>query len=141
MISLASEITDGKGRHARGWLFFDGECEFCTRIALWLERPMRRRGLALARLQDARVQALLRLPRQELLTAIRYLDPSGRQHAGADALVALAREFWWARPVILLAQVPGGKPLMRSLYSFLARTRRCVHVEPCHQIHRSFDSV
>src|SRR5712672_2168387 len=28
MISLASEFTDGKGRHARGWLFFDAECGF-----------------------------------------------------------------------------------------------------------------
>ncbi len=32
MISLVSEYTDGKGRHARGWLFFDAECKFCTRI-------------------------------------------------------------------------------------------------------------
>ena len=36
MISLVSEYTDGKGRHARGWLFFDAECKFCTRIARWL---------------------------------------------------------------------------------------------------------
>ena len=33
MISLASEYTDGKGRHAKGWLFFDADCAFCTRIA------------------------------------------------------------------------------------------------------------
>jgi len=36
MISLASEMTDRKGRHARSWLFFDAECEFCTRTAGWL---------------------------------------------------------------------------------------------------------
>jgi hypothetical protein len=28
MISLASEFTDAKGRHARGWFFFDAECGF-----------------------------------------------------------------------------------------------------------------
>src|ERR1700722_3534528 len=33
MISLTSEFTDGKGRHARGWVFFDAECGFCTRLA------------------------------------------------------------------------------------------------------------
>jgi len=33
VISLASEMTDRKGQHARGWLFFDAECEFCTAIA------------------------------------------------------------------------------------------------------------
>ena len=44
MISLVSEYTDGKGRHARGWLFFDAECKFCTRIARWLAPILERRG-------------------------------------------------------------------------------------------------
>ena len=61
MISLASEFTDGKGRHARGWLFFDAECRFCTRIARWLAPILQRRGLAVAPLQDVRVGALLGL--------------------------------------------------------------------------------
>src|SRR6266496_105359 len=43
MISLASEITDRKGQHARGWLFYDADCSFCTRIARWLARPMKHR--------------------------------------------------------------------------------------------------
>src|SRR5207248_463511 len=54
MISLVSEYTDGKGRHARGWLFFDAECKFCTRIARWLAPILEKRGMALAPLQDAR---------------------------------------------------------------------------------------
>jgi len=58
MISLASEMTDSKGRHARGWLFFDAECKFCTGIAMWLAAPMNRRRLAVAALQDPRVGAL-----------------------------------------------------------------------------------
>lgn len=125
MISLASEMTDGKGRHARGWLFFDAECEFCTRIAAWLERPMQRRGLAVAPLQDPRVGALLGLSREELLRAIRYLSSDGNQHSGADALVALAREFWWARPLIWMSQIPGGAWMMRAGYGWVARQRRC----------------
>jgi len=48
VISLASEMTDRKGRHARGWLFFDAECEFCAGIATWLMGPMKRRGLGVA---------------------------------------------------------------------------------------------
>ncbi len=82
MISLASEMTDRKGRHARGWLFFDAECEFCTRIAGWLARPMMRRGLAVAPLQDPRVVALLGLSQWELLRAIRYVVTDGTQYAG-----------------------------------------------------------
>jgi predicted DCC family thiol-disulfide oxidoreductase YuxK len=129
MISLASEMTDGKGRHARGWLFFDAECEFCTRIAAWMEGPMRRHRLAVAPLQDPRVGALLGLSREELLQAIRYLSSDGNQYSGADALVALAREFWWARPVVWMAKIPGGARVMRAAYGWVARQRRC-HAQP-----------
>jgi predicted DCC family thiol-disulfide oxidoreductase YuxK len=125
MISLTSEMTDGKGRHARGWLFFDAECEFCTRIAVRMEGPMLRRGLAVAPLQDPRVGALLGLSPQELLRAIRYLSPNGTQYSGADALVALAREFWWARPLIWMSQIPGSTRVMRAGYGWVARQRRC----------------
>jgi predicted DCC family thiol-disulfide oxidoreductase YuxK len=125
MISLTSEMTDGKGRHARGWLFFDAECEFCTRIAAWMEAPMRRRGLAVAPLQDPRVGALLGLSPQELLRAIRYLSTDGTQYSGADALVALARQFWWVRPLIWMFQIPGGTRVMRAGYGWVARQRRC----------------
>jgi predicted DCC family thiol-disulfide oxidoreductase YuxK len=125
MISLASEMTDGKGRHARGWLFFDAECEFCTRIAAWMEGPMRRHGLAVAPLQDSRVGALLGLSPQELLRSIRYLSTNGTRYSGADALVALAREFWWARPVVWMSQIPGGARVLRAGYGWVARQRKC----------------
>ena len=59
MISLTSEYTDGKGRHAKGWLFFDADCSFCTRVARWLAPRLKRRGFAVAPLQDPRVGALL----------------------------------------------------------------------------------
>ena len=45
MISLTSEMTDRKGRHARGWLFYDAECGFCTRVARWLARPLHKRSV------------------------------------------------------------------------------------------------
>src|SRR6267378_677263 len=79
MISLVSEYTDGKGRHARGWLFFDAECKFCTRIARWLAPILERRGIALAPLQDPRVGALLGLLREELLFEMRFLLSDGSQ--------------------------------------------------------------
>jgi predicted DCC family thiol-disulfide oxidoreductase YuxK len=136
VISLASEMTDRKGRHARGWLFFDAECQFCARIARWLARPMRRRGLDLAPLPDPRVSALLGISGEELLLAIRFLSADGLQRSGADALLALACELWWARPILWLARIPGMLPCMRSAYSWVARRRKCqdrqrvFHVEP-----------
>lgn len=125
MISLSSEWLDRKGRHARGWLFFDAECEFCTRIARLLSPTMKRRGLALAALQDPRVASLLGLRREELLLEIKFLSPDGRQYGGADAAVALAREIWWARPVVWLATIPWVINSFRSLYRWIAARRRC----------------
>lgn len=125
MISLTSELTDGKGRHARGWLFFDAECAFCTRIARWLAPILKRRGLAVAPLQDPRVGALLGMTSDELLREIRLLLSDGRQYGGAEAAVALAREIWWARPLVWFASLPGMMEFLRRGYARAAAKRNC----------------
>jgi predicted DCC family thiol-disulfide oxidoreductase YuxK len=125
MISLASEMTDSKGRHARGWLFFDGECGFCTGTAKWLMGSLKRRGFAVAPLQDPRVASLLGLSPEELLRAIRFVLSDGSHYVGADAVLATARELWWARPLVLFAKLPGMMSLMRTGYQCVARRRRC----------------
>ncbi len=131
MISLASEFTDGKGRHARGWLFFDAECVFCTRMARWLWPILERRGLAVAPLQDPRVGDLLGLPRAELLRELRFLLSDGTQFGGADAVLAVAREIWWALPLVWLAKIPGMIGHLRRGYCWFAGRRNCaaVHCE------------
>jgi predicted DCC family thiol-disulfide oxidoreductase YuxK len=125
MISLVSEMTDRKSQHARGWLFFDAECAFCTRIAAYLAGPMRRRGLAVAPLQDPRVAALLGLSRQELLRAIRFVVSERGQFSGTDALLAVAQELWWAHPLVWISRVPGIMPALRSGYQRLSEHWRC----------------
>ena len=113
MISLVSEYTDTKGRHARGWLFFDAECKFCTRIARWLAPMMERRGMALAPLQDPRVVALLGMRHDELMKEMQFLMSDGRRSGGADAAVVLAREIWWAAPLVWFSKIPGGMEILR----------------------------
>jgi predicted DCC family thiol-disulfide oxidoreductase YuxK len=125
VISLVSEYTDGKGRHARGWLFFDAECVFCTRMARWLAPILERRGLALAPLQDPGVGALLGMPRDNLMREMHLLLPDGARYGGADAVVALAREIWWWRPLVWIAEVPGVMGLLRGWYQVIAANRNC----------------
>lgn len=125
MISLASELTDSKGRHARGWLFFDAECGFCTRMAARISRPLRYRGVAVAPLQDPRVGALLGLPREELLLALRFVLSDGSRYSGADAVLAVARELWWGRPLVWLSKLPGVLPAMHAGYRWIAQRRGC----------------
>jgi predicted DCC family thiol-disulfide oxidoreductase YuxK len=125
MISLASEMTDSKGRHARGWLFFDAECEFCTRTVAWLIPAMKRHGLAVAPLQDPRVGTLLGLSREELRRTIRFVLADGTQHLGADAVFAVARELEWAWTLRWVIKAPGILPAARAAYRWVARRRRC----------------
>lgn len=125
MISLSSELTDRKSRRARGWLFYDAECAFCTRIARFLAGPMRRRGLAVAALQDPRVGVLLGLSREELLRAVRFVSADGRHCAGADALLAVAAELWWARPLVWAARIPGVLAALRAGYRWASAQRNC----------------
>ncbi len=130
MISLVNEYTDGKGRHARGWLFFDADCKFCTRIARWLAPILERRNLGVAPLQDPRVSALLGLTPNELLREIRFLHCDGHHSGGADAVVELAEEIWWWRPLVWFSKVPGAMRILRSGYHWIAARRSCA-AEQC----------
>ncbi len=128
MISLVSEYTDGKGRHARGWLFFDAECRFCTRIARWIAPIMERRGMALAPLQDPRVAELLGLAHDDLMKEMQFLLSDGSRYGGADAAVALAREIWWWRPLVWISKIPGMTEILRKGYRWVAASRSCAAV-------------
>ena len=129
MISLTNEYTDGKGRHARGWLFYDEECVFCTRIARWVAGPLNKRGLGVAPMQDPRVGSLLGMTREELLRELRFLDQNGALYGGAKALLALAREIAWARPLIWVSRIPGMNAALDAAYRWVAVQRNCHSVE------------
>jgi len=130
MITLVDDFTDRKGRQARGWLFFDADCGFCTRIARWLAPILAPRGLGVAPLQDPRVRALLGMPREELLKELRFLLSDGRNYGGARAVVAVAREIWWARPFVWFAAFPGMVRVLDAGYKRVAARRGCV-AETC----------
>jgi predicted DCC family thiol-disulfide oxidoreductase YuxK len=125
MITLADEFTDRKERSARGWLFFDAECRFCTHTARWLTPILRRRGLGVAPLQDPRVGALLGMSRHELLKELRFLMSDGTHAGGANAVLAVAREIWWARPLLWLCLLPGTTPVLDAAYRWVAARRGC----------------
>jgi predicted DCC family thiol-disulfide oxidoreductase YuxK len=125
MITLVDEFTDRKGRQARGWLFFDAECGFCTRIARWLAPILWRRGLGVAPLQDPRVAALLGMTRHELLKELRFLLNDGTQFGGARAVLAVAREIWWARPLAWMAVLPCMMKALDAGYKSIAGRRGC----------------
>jgi predicted DCC family thiol-disulfide oxidoreductase YuxK len=131
MISLTSEFTDTKSRHARGWLFYDADCHFCIKIARAVAPTLIKRGFALAPLQDPRVSALLGLSQSELLLEMRLLMSNGQQTGGAEAAIALAHEIWWARPLVWLSRLPGMMQLLRRAYRWIAAHRKCAAAISC----------
>jgi predicted DCC family thiol-disulfide oxidoreductase YuxK len=81
--------------------------------------------MAVAPLQDPRVGALLGMNREALLMELRFLLSDGKQYGGADAVVAIAREIWWALPLAWFAKLPGSMNLLRSGYRWVAAQRSC----------------
>jgi predicted DCC family thiol-disulfide oxidoreductase YuxK len=131
MISLTSEFTDSKSRHARGWLFFDADCSFCVKIVRAVAPTLQKHGFALAPLQNPRVGTLLGLSQTELLLEMRLLLSNGQQTGGADAAIALAHEIWGARPLVWLSKLPGMMQLLRRAYRWIAARRKCSAAISC----------
>ena len=125
MISLSSEYTDTKGRHAKGWLFYDADCEFCSKIARRLAPVLSSRGLAVAPLQDPRVAPLLSLEPSDLLYELKFLLSDGRQFGGAEAVLAIAGAIWWAKPLVWFSKLPFGMRFLAWGYRSVATRRHC----------------
>lgn len=119
-------MTDSKGRHAsRGWVCFDRDCNVCTSLARRFQRTLETRGFGLAALQDPRVQVLLDLPPAELLREMRVITAEGKVYGGARAIVYLARQIWWARPLYAAAQLPIVSRVLDGGYRWFADRRTC----------------
>jgi predicted DCC family thiol-disulfide oxidoreductase YuxK len=125
MISLVSEITDRKGPRAAGWVFYDGECEFCRSLARRFRATLQKRGFGLAPLQDPRVATLLGLAPNLLLQEMRVLTTEGQVLGGAQAVTFLAGKIWWAWPAHAAAKLPGMRSLLRVVYGWVADHRHC----------------
>lgn len=81
--------------------------------------------MALAPLQDPRVAALLALPHDELMKEMQFLLSDGSRYGGADAAVELAREIWWATPLVWFSKIPGAMEILRKGYRWVAANRSC----------------
>src|ERR1700751_3967791 len=126
MISLSSETTDTKGSRAtNGWDFFDRECEICTQLAHRFRGALAKRGFGLAALQDPRAASLLSIPPEEMLREMRVVTTEVSLFGGANAILFLAGQIWWAWPVYFVGRLPGCWWLLDAGYRWFAAHRRC----------------
>ena len=126
MISVSAEITDATSKPSRGWVLFDGDCQFCRRWVDRIEPILAPRGFVFLPLQTPWVRAFFHFPENQLLGEMRVLLRNGEIHGGADAVIALARYVWWGWPLVAFAQVPGVRRALRAAYRRVAARRHCL---------------
>jgi predicted DCC family thiol-disulfide oxidoreductase YuxK len=109
----------------RGWVLYDGECRLCTGTVALFGPMLRRRHFDLAPLQTPWVRERLGLKAGEMPDEMKLLTEDGKLHGGAGALLEIARTIWWAWPLYVLGQIPGGTILFRKIYRRIAMNRHC----------------
>ncbi len=92
--------------------------------ALRAEKGLAARGFDMAPLQSEAAE-VLNVPPGELLREMRVRTADGRVRGGGDAIVLLASHYWWAMPLVWVAELPGGKTALRWAYRRLAANRHC----------------
>ena len=112
----------------RGWILYDGACPSCTASARRFDRIFHRRGFLFLPLQTNWVMQRLDLKPGAPLEEIRVLTADGRDIGGANAVIFLARQIWWAHPFAALARLPGMHKLLDRGYRWIAAHRGCDHI-------------
>ena len=74
-------------------LVYDGECEFCERLARWVERRDRREQIAVRPNQEAGLIERLGLSRGEVARASWAVEPGGGRFEGAAGINRVLREL------------------------------------------------
>src|SRR5271154_476805 len=136
-ISVSTEITEEKAASIRGWILYDGGCQFCIGWVRRMKPIFVPRGFEFLPLQTPWVRAFFNLPEAELLSEMRVVFNNnskngnsgrvGQTFGGADAIVELAKHVWWAWPLVAVAQIPIARNFLRARYRAIAAQRYCMN--------------
>jgi predicted DCC family thiol-disulfide oxidoreductase YuxK len=112
-------VVDG-----RVTLVYDGECEFCTRRARWVERQDRRGRISVRANQEAGLIESLGLTREEVGRAAWAVEEGGARFEGAAAINRVLRELGGGWALLgSLYLVPPVKWVENRYYARVARRR------------------
>lgn len=111
---------------ACGWVFYDGDCRFCTGSVRRFARIFSRIQFVPVPFQNPFAQRKLNLPENFEPAEMVVLTPDGKQSGGANAVAQIARRIWWAWPLFVLAQVPGIHFIFTVIYRRIAARRHCL---------------
>ncbi len=80
-------------------LVYDGECEFCSRLARWVERRAGGR-ISVRPGQEPGLIGSLPVTHEEVARASWLVEPGGRRFEGAGAINRVLRELGWGWAVL-----------------------------------------
>jgi predicted DCC family thiol-disulfide oxidoreductase YuxK len=138
-ISVSTEITEEKAGSIRGWVLYDGDCQFCIGWVRRMKPVLVPRGFEFLPLQTPWVRAFFNLPEAELLGEMRVVFNgfdnrsngrdwcAGQAFGGADAIIELAKHVWRAWPLVAVAQIPFARNFLRARYRAIAAQRYCAN--------------
>ena len=112
----------------RGWILYDGDCRSCAASAKRFDRTFRRRGFLFLPLQTDWVMKQLDLEPGAPLEEMHVLTSDSHDIRGADAVIFLGRQIWWAWPFVALTRLPGMHKLLDRGYRWIAAHRGCDHI-------------
>jgi alginate O-acetyltransferase complex protein AlgI len=131
MISELTEITESsEAKRFRGWIFYDAACSSCRDSALRFESLFAARGFRFEPLQREWVRQRLNLTEEQALEEMRVLTSTGKVFGGAEAVIFLARQIWWAAPLSWFARWPSVQAILDRLYRWIAAHRSCAVTPP-----------
>ena len=110
------------GGNGRAWLLFDGDCEFCTGLAQWVDGRDRGRKLRIVPYQEAPSPPMTPELREGCAEALHAITPGGQVLRGGDATIFTLGAIGWRR----LARVLWLRPLRDVVgfgYGIVARNR------------------
>jgi Uncharacterized protein conserved in bacteria len=89
-------------------LVYDGECEFCARLARWVEKRDQRGRVAVRPNQEAGLLKRLGLSREEVARASWAVEPGGGRFEGAAGINRALRELGggWSAVAMLYGAAP-----------------------------------
>lgn len=105
-------------------LIYDGKCAFCQKQVARLMHMAGNLRIETRSYHDPGVlEAFPSLTLEDCERAMQLIDPAGRIHVGADAVVYLMLHSTRWRWLGWLAWIPGVKPMLRWVYSRIAQRR------------------
>ena len=123
-VTVRLGLADPAQRPGSDVVIFDGQCRFCQKQVLRLDRFDGGQRLSYLSLHDPRVRRQYPdLSHEQLMQEMYVVSPEGTRYGGAHALRYLSRRLprlWWVAPLL---HIPCSGPLWQWLYQRVAIRR------------------